>query len=678
MGPEIYRLILAGILCVGLLLSRAYADDLTDLSFEELLSVEVTSVAKKPQAVDEAPAAVFVISQEDIRKIGATTIPELLRFVPGLEVASLDANNTAVSARGFNARYSNKLLVLIDGRAIYQSVLSGIFWDQHMTPVEDIDRIEIIRGPGATLYGANAVNGVINIVTKHAADTLGGFATAKGGVTTVTGQGSGRFMARQGMRLGDRGAMRLYVSGIDTPSHVDVSGDPINDGTRAIQTGLRLDWEPNDRDAFTFQGDYQAREFDATAFINPGDIAPTTVPEHAKSFNVLGRWSRSWSKDNKFTAQAYIDFLERSEVGLDFEITTVDLDISHYFSLSERIAVTWGAGYRSVEDNVVTTGAILSYLVPSLRTDLFNAYVQQDISFFDEHLRVSAGSKFEHNDFTGFEIQPSIRAIWVGHDDWSVWAAISRAVRTPSRLETSFALNIGTIPPPPGGGLPIQLALAGNPFLQVEDLLAYEMGWRREWGSDFKIDINAYFQDYQNLIVITQLPPTIVTAPLGPGGAPIPVLIDVDLTTANGREGEVYGLEASVDWRPTDWWRVKLAGDVKDYNFIDTDAGAAGVMQSLSGDSPTYQVSVRSDFDIYDNLNATLLVKRVGALQESATDAYTDLDIRVGFRVTSRLEITLLAENLLKGARQEQPFVLYPAPDAEVERKISASAAVRF
>ncbi|MEM9899104.1 MAG: TonB-dependent receptor plug domain-containing protein, partial [Pseudomonadota bacterium] len=418
--------------------SAAYAQDLTDMSFEDLLASDITSVAKRPQKAEEAAAAVAVLSQDDIRKTGATTLPELLRFVPGVEVAEIDANNAAVGARGFNWRFSNKLLVLIDGRSVYQSVLSGVLWDEQLVPVEDIDRIEVIRGPGATLYGANAVNGVINVVTKHAADTLGGLVTTQAGVTTTTEQFTGRFFGRQGMRLGDRGAMRLYVTGRDTPSLIDLDEQPINDGGRGIQTGFRLDWEPNAQDAFTLQGDYRTVDFDVSLLftlpVGPDGVQTFETRDENEAVNLIGRWSRSFDTDSKLTVQAFYDSGSRTEFGADFNYETVDLDISHYFSWGDQFETLWGIGYRSIEDEVRGSD-LFAFQEPRLRTDLFSGFVQQDVNLVGDRLRVSLGSKFEHNDFTGFEVQPSVRAIWLG-SDWSVWGAVSRAVRTPSRFET--------------------------------------------------------------------------------------------------------------------------------------------------------------------------------------------------------------------------------------------------
>ena len=680
-------------ICIASLLTvEARGDDLTSLSFEELLSLEVTSVAKKPQRVEEAAAAIFVITQDDIRKTGATTIPELLRLVPGLEVGVIDASNTAVSARGFNWRFSNKLLILIDGRAVYQSLWSGVLWDQQLTPVEDIDRIEVIRGPGAALYGANAVNGVINVVTKHAADTLGGLATAQGGVTTRSGQGSGRFFARQGGRLGARGALRLYATGHDLPSLIDDAGEPYNGGARAVQTGFRFDWEPNDKDAFTLQSDYQSLDFDVTLTMTPlfGEAlvpdqqAPTFIPErttdeNASGYNFLGRWTRSWSRGNSLTVQTYFDHARRDEFDLSTRVNTFDIDLSHYYLWNERFETVWGAGYRRVDDEAESFGA-LAFQQPAFQADLFSAFLQQDVSFYDQRLRLSVGSKFEHNDFTGFEVQPSIRGIWLDDDGWSLWGAVSRAVRTPSRLETSLDVDLGRLDPDPENGrpLPVDFSLLGDAGLEAENLLAFELGFRKDWGGRVVLDIAGYAHKYEDLFEVVTAPTQILSAPVGPGGVSVPVGIDNSLVIVNGESGDIIGLEGAFQFQPKSWWALKIAGDVKHVNLPIVDDQSSSLNALFLGDSPEFQISARSDFDITPNLIATLWARRVGALKQSNTDGYTDLDIRVGYRLSSRLEISILGENLVSRARREFPSELYPAPFGFIERKVSASLAARF
>ena len=670
----------------------AMANSLTELSFEELLSLEVTSVAKKPQRADEASAAIFVITQEDIKKSGVTTIPELLRLAPGLEVGSIDASNTAVSARGFNWRFSNKLLVLVDGRAVYQSLWSGVLWDQQLIPTEDIDRIEVIRGPGATLYGANAVNGVINIVTKHAVDTLGGLATLQGGVATVSGQGAGRFFARKGARLGERGAFRLYVTGRDEPSLVDESRRPFNDGARALQTGFRVDWEPNDLDAFTLQGDYQTLDFDVTltmtplfgAELIPNQQIPTVIPdqttrESASGYNVLGRWTRSWSRENTLALQAYFDHTERSEFALETHAHTIDVDISHYFSWGGHFETVWGAGYRAINDEARSFGD-LSFQQPVFGADLFSAFLQQGVKLFGERLRVSLGSKFEHNDFTGFEVQPSIRAIWVDHRKWSFWGAISRAVRTPSRLETSLDVDLGRLEADPlnGAPLPVEFSLLGDPGLEAEDLLAFEAGVRKDWGGWAALDIAGYVHKYDDLFEVVTREPQPILARAYPGPVFVPVGIDQSLGIANGGKGNIVGLEAALQLQPTPWWKVFFAGDLKRLRYPTFDARDSSLNALFLGDSPQYQLSLRSDIEATSDLSLTLWARRVGALTQSNTSGYTDLDFRASYRLSSRFEIRILGENLIKDGRQEFPSDLYPAPFGFIERRISGALSARF
>lgn len=673
----------------------ALADDLTELSLEELLSVEVTSVAKRPQSADEAAAALYVISQDDIRKTGATTIPELLRVVPGLEVADMDGNTTAVSARDFNWRFSNKLLVLIDGRAVYQSVFSGVLWDQQMVPVEDIDRIEVIRGPGATLYGANAVNGVVNIVTKHSVDTLGGLLTLKGGVKTSSDLGFGRFMARQGTRLGEKAAVRVYVTGRDTPSLISEGSGIYDDGARSVQSGFRSDWEPNAKDAFTLQADYQKLDFETTlasssfsGSMAPGfsfatdfplDTSVETASQKAEGLNVLGRWTRSWSKAHSLTFQTYFDYIKRSEFDADFAVKTMDVDFSHYFSWAERFETVWGVGYRSTDDKVVA-GGFVDFQDPSFHADLYNAFIQQDVSFYKNKLRFSLGSKFEHNSFTGFEIQPSLRAIWVD-ESWSFWGAASRAVRTPSRFENSLAVSLGPIPAMPSLGLPLPITVQfnGDANQDAEDLLSFEIGFRKKWQNGAKLDLTAYYHDYKDLLIVTFGEGSFQTAPIGPFGSLIPVGINQELLITNAAEAHIYGLEAAFEFKTCNICTVKFSGDVKEP--VSAGVGASSQLnlgQPLLGDSPTYQLSMRSDLDITSALTTSLWLRRVGALAKSEHEGYTDLDVRVGYRFTPRLEANLLAENLIKSRRQEFSSSLYPAPYNAIERKFSASMSVRF
>ncbi len=696
---------IAAVFCSSMFAQAQASDEIFEMSFEDLMSMEVTSVSKKPQSANEAAAALFVITRDDIRKSGATTIPELFRLAPGLDVATIDSSVTAVSVRGFNSRFANKLLVLVDGRAVYQGVFSGVLWDQQMVPVEDIDRIEIIRGPGATLYGANAVNGVINIVTKKTGDTLGGIASVNAGVSSGARQSSTRLFVRQGFHLGDNGAARLYVTVQEDPSLVDAGGDPFNDGTRSLQTGFRADWEPNQRDTFTLQGDYQTLDFDIS--LTPGltaGVPPQTTANEAEGYNFLGRWSRSWTEANMMTLQVYFDHVNRTDFSTaipinvlqdppeslagQFTIDTFDIDFSHRFSWGERFETIWGVGYRSAKDEVIG-GDLIDFDVTSFNADLYNLFVQQDSSFFDDRLRVSVGSKFEQNDFTGFEIQPGARAIWID-EDWSLWAAVSRAVRTPSRFETSQDVTLGELDPDPLlAQFPflevIDLSQEGDPDLKAEDLLAVEFGFRKAWPGKISLDVAAYHNQYDDLIALVKGGFDVDTEDIGPGGTEVVVARDEKVNTANAISGVVYGLEASLQFQPADWWKIKLAGDVKKLDDVVNQLEVIQVVgQSFDfnrqglGESPEYQVSALSNFDPVPGVSASVWLRHVGGLAQSDVDSYADMDVRVGFQLSQKVRLTLRAENLADIRRQEFLSEAYPSPAGFTERKFSVSAVADF
>lgn len=658
---------------------QASADDFTNLSFEELLSTEVTSVAKRPQLADEAAAALFVITQDDIRKTGATTVPELLRLVPGMDVGQVDGTITAVSSRGFNWRFTNKLLVLVDGRAVYQPFISGVVWDMQMVPVENINRIEVIRGPGATLYGANAVNGVINIVTKHAADSLGGEASVRLGTTKESKQSFGRVFAQQGGRFGQSGAYRLYASAKKAPSLADQIGGAIDDGELGIQVGFRTDWEPDAKNAFTLQGDIQEFDYDLTTSNMASSIfslVPSeTSNERSEGFNILGRWSHSVSDTNKVTVQAYVDDLQRTELDADVSMRSYDFDLSHYFSWGKRFETVWGAGYRKSDDEIVSRG-FLSYRRPKFSTDLYSAFLQQDVVFYQNRLKLSAGSKFEHNDYTGFETQPSIRAIWIDDKNWSLWGAASRAIRTPSRFETELQIDYGSEPADLGLGLPVALTLIGDDMAGAEDLIAVEAGFRKTWNNGNRLDISAYHNWYDELIDLALGDTEFIFAPTGPGGSVVPVSIDQDVFITNAKDGETRGVEVALRLHPREWWTLNVAGDYKISDFIDQPPALLPAFSS--GLTPKYQISVRSDFEITPKLDTSVWVRHIDELTDSKTGAYTDLNVNTAYRVTPKLDVNFLAENLLNNGRLEFASELYPTPAGYVEPKASVTANVRF
>ena len=625
--------------------AQSHGEPLADLSLEEILQANVTSVAKRPQRAEESAAAVFVISREDIRRSGVTTLPELFRMVPGMEVAGLASGNAAVTARGFNGRFSNKLLVLVDGRAIYLSTLSGVLWDQQLPPVEDIQRIEVVRGPGATLWGANAVNGVINVVTKHAADTLGGLVGAR-----YSTDDDGRIVFRMGARAGDHGAFRAYVVGHQAEGTAFAAPDRRRDESSAAQAGFRYDFEPNERDSFTLQGDIYAGRSDLSP-ISPSAAVGPSPGSRFNGQNVLGRWTRSGDRGVS-TLQVYWDRVARREGGLDGVVNQGDIDFSHHFTMGERHQIVWGAGYRWRGDRVEAVMPPI-WFSPEARSDSwYGAYIADEITLVPDRLRISLGAKIEHNDYTGFELQPSLRIAWTDPGNWTAWGAVSRAVRTPSRLESALRFDDPFV----------AIAAAGD--LSAEDLLAWEIGWRGRLGPAVSVDLTAYVHQFENLVIWNATP---ATAP----GQPF-----LTLQYANGGRVDSAGVEAAIDARLTDRWTVKVAASAMNMDVLETGFLVPGLDTFNPERSPKRQLSVRSWFDVTEAIDLDVWVRRVSST--SFVKSYTDLDIRAAWRLTPSLELYVLGENLIERERLEIVETGLGSPSAFNERRVWFGATARY
>lgn len=651
----------AGLFCVGHGAAAEEAD-LADLSLEDLLGLEVTSVAKRPQRVEDAAAAVSVITAEDIRRLNATSLPEVLRTVPGVEVARVDGVTHAVAARGFNWWLSSKLLVLLDGRAIYQPSVSGVLWDQHLVPLEDVERIEVVRGPGATMWGANAVNGVINIVTRHAADTQGLLVDMSG-----DSLGGGRVMLRNGWRIGEGGAGRVYVVANSDPGLSYANGDSINEGVQAVQAGFRYDGALSARDVFTIQGDLHTSDFEYTIQNVLGSPLPSTRGGQAREYNLLGRWVRSLNDTDQLSLQAYYNRLEREQLDFTMDVDIFDIEYSQNMRWAEGNDLQWGLSYRRIEDLIVGRPGVF-YNPPARETNWYSAVIQNEFQLIPERFTLTLGSKFEENSVSGFEVQPSVRGVW-SLDHGTVWGAVSRAVRTPSRLET--ALNVGVAVLPPGdpfnpSPLPLTLRLALDEDQSAEDMVAYELGYRRAWGSTISVDIALYRHEYESLMSMGLGPTSFITAPIGPGGAPVPVGIDQPLITENGGSGSITGLELEAVYAVADNVRLTVFGDVRD---ADLDNGSSApqfdFLLGVGGVTLDYQVGATLDVDFTDNLDATLFVKRVGDLGNNLGEAYTDIDFNVNWQVRQGVTLSFGGENL-GGDRVEFHYPsLYPPGYAE-------------
>jgi iron complex outermembrane receptor protein len=605
---------------------------LKQLSIEELLDLEVTSVSKRPEKLSGAAAAIHVITAEDIRRSSATTIPDLLRGVPGLYVARETANTWAVSARGFSSINSEKLLVQSDTRSIYTPLVSGVLWNVQDYFLPDIERIEVIRGPGAALWGSNAVNGVINITTKSARDTHGTLLEATAGNEerlTVAGRHGGE----------TKGGIHYRVFGKyferDDSFHTTVS----DDAWRLGHAGFRADWASSAQDEFTVQGDFYHGEVGhlvpAIRVGNrpgpPGDLEATVA-----GGNILGRWRRTFSESSDLQFRAYYDRTHRDDPSFTDDLHTVDFDLQHRFAPAARHEVVWGVNYRYTSN--VNRGKVIFGVRPeSSRDQLFSAFVQDQISWRDV-LRVTVGTKAEHNDFSGFELQPSARAAWDLTERQTVWAAVSRAVRIPTRLERDIFVD-ATNP----AGNPV-VRLLGNEDFEAEKLVSYELGYRWRVADTLHLDVSLFENHYDGLASLEL--ETAFTDPTD-GRTVIP-LVNRNLT-----DGRAQGVETLVTWSPVDRWRLSAS-----HSFFTMNLDAAGQDMNrgryYEGATPRHQFSLASSWTLPGGWELNAQFRRVGALRRlpqittgEGIPGYSELDVKLSWQATDQMRISIVGQNLL-------------------------------
>jgi iron complex outermembrane recepter protein len=659
-------------LSVGFLSTMAHAEqDFTLLSLEDLMNIEVTSVAKKAQRLSESAAAVFIITQEDIRRSGVTNIPDALRMVPGLEVARIDANKWSVTSRGFNGRFANKLLVLIDGRSVYSPLFSGVFWDVQDTMLENIERIEVIRGPGASLWGANAVNGIINIITKKASETGGGLASAGAGTEE---RYFGAF--RYGAQISNGTHVRIYGKYFNRDNFVDSEGNETSDRWHMYRGGFRLDKEWAD-DGLTLQGDIYGGKV-GNMFVLPSLTAPynQTVDERSDLSGgyILGRWAHTFSGKSDMSLQIYYDRTKRYDVLIKDTLDTFDLDFQHRFPLGTRHDIIWGLGYRYTMDDF-TNGVAVSFDPDRTGKNLFSAFVQDEITLIENRLRLILGSKFEHNDYTGFEVQPSGRFLWTPDDCHVFWGAVSRAVRTPSRADRDADAKTAVIPPFSTSNpspLPVIVEYRGNKDFKSEELTAYELGYRYYPAAPLSLDIAAFFNVYKKIRTADLIMPIPPDIPLQP-------YIIQPLIAGNNVNGETYGIEVSLDYRPFKWWRLQGA-----YTFFrsfihlvnnSNDPGAETEERS----NPRHQVSLLSSMQVRPDLDLDLWFRFVDSIHSMGIGikSYATLDARIAWRPAKNVELSVTGQNLLEKHHPET-FGEQFFTTSEVPRSVYGKVTWRF
>lgn len=624
-------------------------NDLDQLSFEDLGKV-VTSVSKRKEESFEAPAAIYVITQEDIRHSGATAIPEVLRMVPGLHVTRSDSTGWSVTSRGFNSDgFANKLLVLIDGRSVYTPLFSGVYWDVQDTLLEDISRIEIIRGPGATIWGANAVNGVINIITKNAKYTQSKLLSAGGG-------NEEHFMAsgRYGGRINDNLYYRAYVKQNNRGASKTLSGDDGSNSWHMERAGFRTDWEKSTFDHITIQGDvYHGKEDLLLSALPNGEIRDDSLK--VTGGNVLGQWTHSFSDDTNSELKLYYDHAARDYSVLNQQVNTLDVDYNLSTKALERHLFVGGLGYRMVWDDLDGTD-ILSYKVSNQRTThLFTGFIQDTFSLVPERLNVTLGSKFEHNDFTGFEIQPSIRAAWTPNDSNTLWASVSRAVRTPSRSDDDISLAVRNL----GPGF---LRWLGSRDFKSEELIAYEVGYRVQPNQKILVDATAFYNDYDKLRTFEAT------------SQPIPADTFIGVETDNMAKGNSQGFEIAGTFDVTDRWKVKAS-----YSFLNiTIEDAVDPNAELDeGNSPKNQFNLVSQLDLPYSIEVSNSLYYVDNISSANIENYVRFDTRIAWEPKPGLELSLVGQNLFDDRHQESAAPLHGAAN-EIERSFYGLATIRF
>src|SRR6184192_2796123 len=647
--------------------------DISRMSIEELMNVEVTSVAKRPQRVADAAAAVFVITQEDIRRSGAASIPEALRMVPGLQVARIDENKWAIGSRGFNSRFDNKLLVLIDGRSVYTPLFSGVYWNVQDVMLEDVDRIEVIRGPGATLWGANAVDGVINVITKKAKATQSAIVTAGAGTEERAAGG-----ARYGGKLGDNTHYRAYTKYFDWghSAYPYPSGMTAHDGWDALRGGFRADWTPAGANSLTLQGDIYRSRFDETLTV-ASLSAPysNTFPNDGKysGGNLLGRWNHT-SERSSMSLQMYYDNTTINDHSLFGDHQNIfDIDFQHAFHTGDSQQFVWGFGYRSIRDK--NDPSFTVSLQPNQVTlNQFSTFLQDEISLVDNRLQITLGSKFERNKFTGFEAEPNARLLWNLTPNQSIWTAVSRAVRTPALTEEGLRLNSQVIPPGTPANptpLPAVVAVFGSHQFNSEDLLAYELGYRVQATKNLSLDIATFYNNYSNLRTAEPGAPY-------PEGSPAPTDFVIPFVAGNKMSGGTYGVELFADWRVVPKWRL-----VGSYSYLQMDirknSDSLDPTPDLpNGSSPRHEWYLRSSIDLPKHFEDDTTLRFVDHLSGLNVPSYYSLDAHLGWRPVSPFELSIGGQNLLNNKHLEFiPDFINTAP-TEVKRTVYGSLTFRF
>ena len=635
--------------------------DLTKATLEDLMNIQVTSVSRREQKLSEVAAAVFVITPDDIRRSGATNIPDLLRIVPGLDVAQIDASTWAISARGFNLQFADKLLVLIDGRAVYTPLFGGVNWDTQDVPLEDIDRIEVIRGPGGTAWGSNAVNGVINIIIKKAADTRGGLVVGGGGNVE---QGFGT--AQYGGKAGAKTDYRVYAKYLNDDHFPGLDGQDSNDDWHLFHGGFRVDTTFSAQDSLTTEGDLYSGSEGASivhSSLNPPENETEIVLTELSGGNVLSRWHHVFSGRSDTTLQLYFDRYTRLGPSVQEIRNTYDLDFQHHLAWGSRQDLIWGVGFRHTADQ--TVGTIDEAFVPTNHTgNSLNSFVQDQITLKADRLFLSIGTKLENSYFTGFDLEPSARVALTLSNRDTLWAAVSNADRTPTRRDEGLIAALAVFPGP------TEVVLLGNPNVKSEHVVAYELGYRARPTDRFSIDVATFFNVYHDLQTIEPLPDVIQTSP---------ALVIQPSTFGNQMHGLTDGFEFAANWKVTDRWTLS-PGYALLQMHLRTSPGSLDSTSAadVQGTSPSHQAQLRSHMDLAHFLTWDTNAYFVDRLPAALIASYTRLDTQLSWRLAESMELSVVGQNLLQDHHNEFNNELQNVNSSQAKRSAYAKWTWRF
>jgi len=629
---------------------------LKELSLEQLGNLEVTTASKSPAEVWKTPAAIYVLTHEDIERSGATTIAQALRLAPGVEVARIDGDKWSIGIRGFGSRLCRSVLVLIDGRTVYTTLFAGTYWEVQDTLLADIERIEIIRGPGGTIWGPNAVNGVINIITRSSKDTHGILASAGGG-DVEQGFANLRYGKGNGKGLDYRAYGKGYNRGPEY--HTDQRNF---DDWQGGQTGFRMDWQKDDRNNFMLEGDIYDQSFgesvQATSYTPPySQILDSDA--HLSGGNIMGRWTRAQGERKDILIQAYYDRNVRHEPNFGEVRSSFDIDYLQRFRLPGRQQISLGLGMRLAPATDIEVFSGLTFQ-PNQRTDqLYTAFFQDEIALVNNRLSLTLGSKLVKTNFSPVQLEPSARLLYTPRETQTFWAAFTHAVRTPADVERDFFLS-GFIGPGPGG-LPFFARFNANRNFRSEQLNGYELGYRQLLTKTLYVDIAGFYNHYSDLFSED------ITGGPFVENIPAPTHILLPAEFGNGLLGTTKGVEIAPEWRPTHFWRLRAS-----YSYLQMDIKKSqnsldvGSAPGINGSSPKHEVMVQSGFDISKSFTLDVDYRYISALSGQMVPAYSTAGANFGWRFAEHFRLSVVGQNLLQPHHAE--FNGEPGPIVQIKR----------